>query len=185
MLTEAGQSDGFCFDRTALRQLARARREGFATARPYPHAVVDGLLGDVTKEPVDDRVRIRPRRRVTFPARAGELPQGRPVEAEPIALARLRQHRHGIARACDLRPRAHLLETGELRYPRTRADPCPFFLCSPALAVDPASQSRDRAPVAHAGLGARSDAEEAGANVPAARLPARDGLALPALRERG
>ena len=48
MLTEPAQIDGFFFDRRALKRLALARREGYATARPYPHAVVDGLLGDVT-----------------------------------------------------------------------------------------------------------------------------------------
>jgi Rps23 Pro-64 3,4-dihydroxylase Tpa1-like proline 4-hydroxylase len=36
----------FLFDRKALRALALAHRERYAAARPYPHVVIDGLLGD-------------------------------------------------------------------------------------------------------------------------------------------
>jgi hypothetical protein len=36
----------FFFDRKALRELARTRREAYRDARPYPHAVFDGFLGD-------------------------------------------------------------------------------------------------------------------------------------------
>ena len=35
----------FFFDRAQLRELALSRRDGYAQARPYPHAVFDALLG--------------------------------------------------------------------------------------------------------------------------------------------
>lgn len=37
---------GFFLERDALRRLARSKRELWAGARPWPHAVVDGFLGD-------------------------------------------------------------------------------------------------------------------------------------------
>ena len=36
---------GFFFDRRALKALAQSRREAYRDARPYPHAIFDGLLG--------------------------------------------------------------------------------------------------------------------------------------------
>jgi hypothetical protein len=36
----------FFFDRRALQALARAHKGGYEGARPYPHAVVDGFLGE-------------------------------------------------------------------------------------------------------------------------------------------
>jgi hypothetical protein len=36
----------FFLERTRLRALARERRDDYRDARPYPHAVVDGFLGD-------------------------------------------------------------------------------------------------------------------------------------------
>jgi hypothetical protein len=41
---------GFFLDRPALRALGTASRERYATARPYPHAVFDGFLGDALAE---------------------------------------------------------------------------------------------------------------------------------------
>ena len=37
---------GRFLDRRHLRALARERREGYGAARPLPHAVVDGFLGE-------------------------------------------------------------------------------------------------------------------------------------------
>ncbi|MDB4938491.1 MAG: hypothetical protein JWP87_5463 [Labilithrix sp.] len=37
---------GFFLDRKELRALALATRDGYRNARPYPHAVLDGFLGD-------------------------------------------------------------------------------------------------------------------------------------------
>ena len=37
---------GRFLDRRHLRALARERREGYGAARPFPHAVVDGFLGE-------------------------------------------------------------------------------------------------------------------------------------------
>ncbi len=37
-------------DRARLRALATATRKPYADARPYPHAVFDGLLGDEISE---------------------------------------------------------------------------------------------------------------------------------------
>lgn len=37
---------GFFFDRRGLRALALARRDAYAAARPYPHVVIDDLLGE-------------------------------------------------------------------------------------------------------------------------------------------
>jgi 2OG-Fe(II) oxygenase superfamily len=39
---------GFFLDREALRKLALARRDAYRAARPYPHAVIDDLLGEPT-----------------------------------------------------------------------------------------------------------------------------------------
>jgi Rps23 Pro-64 3,4-dihydroxylase Tpa1-like proline 4-hydroxylase len=39
-------SSWFCFDRAALLDLARARREAYVRATPFSHTVVDGLLPD-------------------------------------------------------------------------------------------------------------------------------------------
>ncbi len=36
----------FFFDRARLRDLGRARRDTYQSARPFPHAVLDGFLGD-------------------------------------------------------------------------------------------------------------------------------------------
>ena len=38
----------FFFDRTALRAQARARREEYLRAEPFPHAIFDGFLGEPT-----------------------------------------------------------------------------------------------------------------------------------------
>lgn len=46
MLTAPARIDGFFFDRRALKRLALERRDAYAKADPYPHAVIDGLLGD-------------------------------------------------------------------------------------------------------------------------------------------
>lgn len=46
MLMEPTPIDGFFFDRKALRRLALAQRGAYAKAQPYPHAVIDGLLGE-------------------------------------------------------------------------------------------------------------------------------------------
>lgn len=45
----------FFFDRKRLRALAVDRREGYRDARPYPHAVIDGLLGDAIAGALADR----------------------------------------------------------------------------------------------------------------------------------
>ncbi|RKH31333.1 2OG-Fe(II) oxygenase [Corallococcus praedator] len=37
---------GFFLDRTALRALALARRDAYGAARPHPHVVIDGFLGE-------------------------------------------------------------------------------------------------------------------------------------------
>jgi hypothetical protein len=37
-------AEAFRFDRDELMPLAESRREAYATARPFPHAVIDGLL---------------------------------------------------------------------------------------------------------------------------------------------
>jgi hypothetical protein len=42
----AATSPGFFFDRKELRALAMERRDAYRDARPYPHAVFDGLLGE-------------------------------------------------------------------------------------------------------------------------------------------
>lgn len=39
-------SPGFFLDRARLRALALAHRDAYPKARPYPHAVVDGFLGE-------------------------------------------------------------------------------------------------------------------------------------------
>jgi hypothetical protein len=46
---------GFFFDRGRLRELALARREGYRDAAPYPHAIIDGLLGDGLARALADR----------------------------------------------------------------------------------------------------------------------------------
>ncbi|MBA3539718.1 MAG: 2OG-Fe(II) oxygenase [Deltaproteobacteria bacterium] len=43
---------GFFFDRGGLRQLALARRDAYRDARPFPHAVFDGLMGDAIAAPL-------------------------------------------------------------------------------------------------------------------------------------
>lgn len=42
----AASPPGFFLDRKRLRSLALERRDAYAGARPYPHAVFDGLLGE-------------------------------------------------------------------------------------------------------------------------------------------
>jgi hypothetical protein len=42
----AAAGPGFFFERKALRELGLAMRKAYRAARPYPHAVLDGLLGD-------------------------------------------------------------------------------------------------------------------------------------------
>jgi hypothetical protein len=41
-----GLGPGFFLDRRALRPLALAQRDVYANARPYPHVVLDGFLGE-------------------------------------------------------------------------------------------------------------------------------------------
>lgn len=43
---EQGAIEAWSFDRAALVTLGRGRRAAYANARPYPHVVIDGLLGD-------------------------------------------------------------------------------------------------------------------------------------------
>ena len=45
-------TEPFFFDRKQLRALALERRETYAAARPYPHAVFDGFLGEETAHAV-------------------------------------------------------------------------------------------------------------------------------------
>lgn len=45
-VVSAASGPSFFFDRKALRALAIAQRETYRDARPYPHAVFDGLVGD-------------------------------------------------------------------------------------------------------------------------------------------
>lgn len=42
----AAAAPGFFFDRKRLRALALERRDAYRDARPYPHAVFDGFLGE-------------------------------------------------------------------------------------------------------------------------------------------
>ena len=50
----ADPGPAFFFDRVALRALGRARRDAYRDARPYPHAVFDGFLGDALAGPLAD-----------------------------------------------------------------------------------------------------------------------------------
>lgn len=43
---DLGAIDAWSFDRAALVALGRAHRGAYAGAQPYPHVVLDGLLGD-------------------------------------------------------------------------------------------------------------------------------------------
>ncbi len=45
----------FFFDRKPLRALALAHRDAYAAAEPYPHVVIDGLLGDALSIALADR----------------------------------------------------------------------------------------------------------------------------------
>lgn len=56
VIVESGVAGpGFFLDRKALRALALAGRQGYASARPYPHAVFDGFLGDAIATELADR----------------------------------------------------------------------------------------------------------------------------------
>lgn len=46
--------DGWSFDRTALVALGRAHAAVYATASPWPHVVIDGLLGPARAQPIAD-----------------------------------------------------------------------------------------------------------------------------------
>ena len=41
-----GAVEAWAFEREAMAALGRELRDGYATARPYPHVVIDGLLGE-------------------------------------------------------------------------------------------------------------------------------------------
>jgi 2OG-Fe(II) oxygenase superfamily len=45
-LREGATVDAWWFDRDAMIALGRAHQATYAAAQPYPHAVIDGLLGD-------------------------------------------------------------------------------------------------------------------------------------------
>lgn len=48
----ADSAPGFFFDREALRVLGRAHAARYAAARPYPHVMIDGLLGETIARPL-------------------------------------------------------------------------------------------------------------------------------------
>lgn len=43
---DSGVTEAWSFDREAMVALGRAHATAYAAARPYPHVVIDGLLGD-------------------------------------------------------------------------------------------------------------------------------------------
>ncbi len=71
----------------------------------------------VPEKPVDDRVRVRPRRRIGRPSLQRESPERCSIEEEAIDERILREHRARHSTATELRPRAYLLRPAELSYP--------------------------------------------------------------------